>query len=62
MDQTCLQITPWRNNTCSDAGVILALNEGRIIEQRTRKELPAEQGFHYDLYNSQFVEALVEAG
>ena len=37
------------------------MNEGSIVEQGTHEELLAAQGFYYDLYNSQFVEALAEA-
>ncbi|MCL5736748.1 MAG: ABC transporter ATP-binding protein/permease [Actinobacteria bacterium] len=50
-----------RLSTIRDADVILVMNEGRIIEQGTHKELLAARGFYYDLYNSQFAEALVEA-
>ncbi|HLA81923.1 MAG TPA: ABC transporter ATP-binding protein [Thermoleophilia bacterium] len=50
-----------RLSTIRDADVILVMNEGRIIEQGTHEELLAARGFYYDLYNSQFTEALVEA-
>ena len=37
------------------------MNHGQIVEQGTHDELLARDGFYYDLYNSQFVEALEEA-
>jgi len=50
-----------RLSTVREADVILVMNEGAIIEQGTHQELLARRGFYYDLYNSQFVEALAEA-
>ena len=50
-----------RLSTIRDADVILVMNEGQIIEQGTHEELLARGGFYYDLYSSQFSEALVEA-
>jgi ATP-binding cassette, subfamily B, multidrug efflux pump len=50
-----------RLSTIRDADVILVMNEGSIVEQGTHVELLARGGFYYDLYNSQFEEALVEA-
>ena len=50
-----------RLSTIRDADVILVMNEGSIIEQGTHPELLARRGFYYDLYHSQFEEALVEA-
>lgn len=50
-----------RLSTIRDADVILVMNEGNIIEQGTHQELLAARGFYYDLYNSQFAEALAEA-
>lgn len=50
-----------RLSTVRDADVILVMNEGAIIEQGTHQELLARRGFYYELYNSQFVEALAEA-
>lgn len=49
-----------RLSTIRDADVILVMNEGSIIEQGTHRELLARHGFYFDLYNSQFAEALVE--
>jgi ATP-binding cassette, subfamily B, multidrug efflux pump len=49
-----------RLSTIRDADVILVMNEGNIVEQGTHQELLAAQGFYYDLYNSQFTEALIE--
>ena len=50
-----------RLSTIRDADTILVMNHGRIIEQGTHEELLAANGFYYDLYNSQFAEALDEA-
>jgi ATP-binding cassette subfamily B protein len=50
-----------RLSTIRDADVILVMNEGSIIEQGTHAELLARGGFYFDLYHSQFEEALVEA-
>jgi len=50
-----------RLSTIRGADVILVMNEGSIIEQGNHQELLAAHGFYYDLYNSQFTEALVEA-
>ena len=50
-----------RLSTIRDADVILVMNEGAIIEQGTHEELLRRGGFYYDLYHSQFAEALKEA-
>ncbi len=50
-----------RLSTIRGADLILVMNEGSIVEQGTHEELLAAGGFYYDLYNSQFVEALAEA-
>ncbi len=50
-----------RLSTIRDADTILVMNHGRIIEQGTHEELLAAEGFYFDLYNSQFVEAFDEA-
>jgi ATP-binding cassette subfamily B protein len=50
-----------RLSTIRGADLILVMNEGSIVEQGTHEELLAARGFYYDLYNSQFVEALAEA-
>jgi ATP-binding cassette subfamily B protein len=50
-----------RLSTIRDADVILVMNEGSIIEQGTHHELLCSRGFYFDLYNSQFAEALEEA-
>ena len=49
-----------RLSTVRDADTILVMDHGRIVEQGTHEELLARRGFYHDLYNSQFVEALVE--
>jgi ATP-binding cassette subfamily B multidrug efflux pump len=46
-----------RLSTIRDADTIIVMNHGRIVEQGSHIELMARQGFYYDLYNSQFVEA-----
>ena len=50
-----------RLSTIRDADTILVLDRGQIIEQGTHEELLARRGFYFDLYNSQFAEALAEA-
>ena len=51
-----------RLSTIRGADTILVMNEGSIIEQGTHEELLAAHGFYDDLYNSQFSEALDDAG
>ena len=51
-----------RLSTIRDADTILVMNHGRIIEHGSHDELLARGGFYFDLYNSQFSEALDEAG
>lgn len=52
-----------RLSTIRDAGLILVMNKGSVIEQGTHEELLAQGGFYAELYNSQFSEeAAVEAG
>ena len=50
-----------RLSTIRDADTILVMDRGQIVEQGDHDELLARRGFYYDLYNSQFVEALAEA-
>jgi ATP-binding cassette subfamily B protein len=50
-----------RLSTIRDADLILVMNEGAIIEHGTHADLITQHGFYYDLYNSQFSEALEEA-
>ena len=37
------------------------MNDGRIVEQGSHAELMERRGFYYDLYASQFANALEEA-
>jgi ATP-binding cassette, subfamily B, multidrug efflux pump len=50
-----------RLSTIRDADTILVMNHGRIVEKGDHAELLARQGFYWELYNSQFSEALDEA-
>ncbi|MGT2846203.1 ABC transporter ATP-binding protein [Streptococcus massiliensis] len=43
-----------RLSTIQEADKILVLKDGQIIEQGTHQSFLADQGFYYDLYNSQF--------
>ncbi|HEX6608565.1 MAG TPA: ABC transporter ATP-binding protein [Chloroflexia bacterium] len=49
-----------RLSTIRDAGLILVMNHGDIIEQGTHAELLAAGGFYADLYNSQFTGATLD--
>jgi ATP-binding cassette subfamily B protein len=49
-----------RLSTIRDAGLILVMNNGNVIEKGTHKELLAQGGFYADLYNSQFTGANLE--
>ncbi len=50
-----------RLSTIRGADIILVMDKGAIIEQGSHEELMAARGFYYDLYTSQFEEALDEA-
>ena len=47
-----------RLSTIRDADTILVMDKGQLIEQGTHTELMAKKGFYFDLYASQFAEAL----
>jgi len=47
-----------RLSTIREADIILVMNEGAIVEQGTHQELLCREGFYWELYNSQFTEAL----
>jgi ATP-binding cassette subfamily B multidrug efflux pump len=50
-----------RLSTIRNADSIVVMDQGRIVEQGSHAELLARHGFYYQLYNSQFTEALAEA-
>ncbi len=50
-----------RLSTIRNAHLILVMDQGRIIEHGTHDELIEARGFYYDLYTSQFEEALEPA-
>jgi ATP-binding cassette subfamily B multidrug efflux pump len=50
-----------RLSTIRDAHTILVMDHGSIVEQGDHEELLARRGFYFDLYQSQFAEALEEA-
>ena len=46
-----------RLSTIRNADVILVMDKGSIVEQGTHDELMQEQGFYFDLYESQFAQS-----
>ncbi|MDD3842696.1 MAG: ABC transporter ATP-binding protein [Candidatus Izemoplasmatales bacterium] len=48
-----------RLSTIKKASVILVMNNGTIVEQGTHKELLEKNGAYAELYNSQFVNAMI---
>ena len=50
-----------RLSTIRDADLILVMNQGRVVEQGTHRQLLAKDGFYADLYNSQFSGADLDA-
>ncbi len=50
-------IVAHRLSTIREADVILVMKDGNIIEQGTHETLLRQQGFYYELYNSQFAES-----
>ncbi|MFV8806707.1 ABC transporter ATP-binding protein [Aerococcus urinaeequi] len=49
-----------RLSTIQDADNIIVLNHGDVIETGNHEELLAQEGFYYNLYNSQFVKGEFE--
>jgi ATP-binding cassette subfamily B protein len=49
-----------RLSTIRNADTIVVMNAGRIVEQGSHAELMERRGFYYDLYASQFANALEE--
>ncbi len=52
-DRTCFVIAH-RLSTIVDSDLILVLDQGRIVEQGTHKELLAQKGFYHKIYTSQY--------
>jgi ATP-binding cassette subfamily B protein len=50
-----------RLSTIRNADEILVMDQGKIVEQGSHDELMARKGFYFNLYNSQFEEAIAEA-
>ena len=50
-----------RLSTVVDADIILAVRDGRIVEQGTHRELMQKRGYYYQLYRQQFENAAVTA-
>ena len=50
-----------RLSTIVDADIILVVNDGKIIERGTHKELMAAKGYYYELFTRQFDESSIEA-
>jgi len=50
-----------RLSTIRDADLILVMDAGHIVEQGTHSQLLAAQGAYFELYNSQFAGAAVDA-
>ncbi|HZK72794.1 MAG TPA: ABC transporter ATP-binding protein [Clostridia bacterium] len=50
-----------RLSTIRNADSIVVMDAGRLVEQGTHAELLHRHGFYYELYNSQFAEALAAA-
>jgi ABC-type multidrug transport system fused ATPase/permease subunit len=47
-----------RLSTIRDADTIVVMQDGRVAEQGNHEELLSRRGLYYDLYNSQFAEAV----
>jgi len=50
-----------RLSTIRNADTIVVMDGGRIVEQGSHDDLLRRHGFYYQLYNSQFTEAMAEA-
>jgi ATP-binding cassette, subfamily B, multidrug efflux pump len=50
-----------RLSTIRNADTIVVMDNGRIVEQGSHDDLLRRHGFYYQLYNSQFTEALAQA-
>jgi ATP-binding cassette subfamily B protein len=49
-----------RLSTIRNADEILVMDKGKIVEQGSHDDLIARKGFYFDLYNSQFEEAVAD--
>lgn len=54
MDGKTSFVVAHRLSTIRQADVVLVMKDGKIIEKGTHDELIAQEGFYYELYNSQF--------
>jgi ABC-type multidrug transport system fused ATPase/permease subunit len=50
-----------RLSTIRNADTIVVMDNGRIVEQGSHRDLLRRHGFYYQLYNSQFTEVMAEA-
>ena len=54
MDRQTSFVIAHRLSTIRDADLVLVIDDGRIVEQGTHRELLLQRGFYYHLYTSQF--------
>ena len=49
-----------RLSTVVDADVILAVRDGKIVEQGNHKELMKKKGYYYELFNRQYEDSAID--